>query len=285
MYLVTGATGNVGREVVSLLLAEGAKVRAQTRNPDAFLPADAEPVVANLSEDPRQAADALDGVTGIFLHSDALGQKTEEFLALARERGVQRVILLSSGYVRDGVPAAEQPGFVAMRHKTEEDIVEASGLEWTALRPDDYASNVKFGWVPQLLIRDVLHSPYADAASAVIHERDIAAVAVRALLDDGHHGARYLLSGPEVLTERDRLRIIGEVLGRPLRFEELAPDDAKAAWVAHGMPSDVADSVLSDLAEATEHPHPLTDVVPHVTGRPALSFAQWVAEHTDLFAA
>ncbi|MFI7128901.1 NAD(P)H-binding protein [Nonomuraea sp. NPDC050153] len=284
MFFVTGATGNVGREVVSQLLEEGAKVRGLTRDAGAAaIPDDAEPVVANLASDPMQAADALDGVSAVFLNTVALGDNVAEFLALARRQGVRRVVLLSSGYVRDGAAHDAQPGFVARKHRAEEEMVEASGLEWTALRPDDFAGNALFEWAAQLRAGDVVRGAYAEAATAVIHERDIAAVAVRALLEDGHTGRHYRLTGPEWLTERDRVRIIGEVTGRPVRFEEISPQDARAAMITSGLPGEIADAVLGDLAAAVHRTRRITDTVPLVTGRPALAFAQWVSENSAAF--
>ncbi|MFJ2554081.1 NAD(P)H-binding protein [Streptomyces sp. NPDC087534] len=244
--------------------------------------AGAVPVVADLASDPMRAADALDGVSAVFLNTMALGDNVAEFLALARHQGANRVVLLSSGYVRDGATPDEQPGAVARKHRAEEQMVESSGLEWTSLRPDDFAGNALFEWAAHLRAGDVVHGAYADAATAVIHARDIAAVAARSLLEDGHGGLHYSLTGPEWLTERDRVRIIGEVTGRPVRFEEISPQDARAAMLATGLPGEIADAVLGDLA-AVHRTRRITDTVPRVTGRPALPFAQWVSENAGAF--
>ncbi|MDX6313744.1 MAG: hypothetical protein QOF44_3208 [Streptomyces sp.] len=283
MFFVTGSTGNVGRHVVDLLLAEGAKVRALTRDPRAAgLPPGAEVVGGDLGR-PESLAPALDAVTALFLNPAAVGGSTAGFLAAARERGVRRVVLLSSASVRDGV--AEQQGPIAVRHKEIEDAVEASGLEWTFLRPGEFATNLLFQWAPQIRATGTVRAAYGMAAMAPIHERDIAAVAVRALLSGSgeHAGARYELSGPESLTQFDKLRIIGEVTGRPLRFEELPPEEGRQAMVEQGVPSFVADTLLAYQAAAVRHDAPVSPAVRDLTGRPGLTFAEWVADHAEAF--
>jgi uncharacterized protein YbjT (DUF2867 family) len=283
VYFVTGSTGNVGRHVVELMLTEGAGVRALTRDPQAAgLPAGAEVIGGDLSR-PESLAPALDGVTGVFVNPAAVGGGTGAFLKVARERGVRRVVLLSSASVRDGV--AEQEGPIAVRHKAIEDEVEASGLEWTVLRPGEFAANLLFGWAPQVRAEGVVRGTYGMAAMASIHERDIAEVGVRALLDGSgeHVGARYELSGPESLTQYDKARIIGEVTGRAVRFEELPPREGRQAMIEQGIPADVADVLLGYQAAAVGVEAPVSPAVRRITGRPGRTFAEWVADHAEAF--
>src|SRR5712691_1483452 len=107
VVLVTGATGTVGRPLVEQLLNEGVKVRAVTRNPlTAQLPENAE-VIGGDPACPETLAEAMAGVTAVFLNPIAVGDATRRLLELAQERGAIRVVMLSSAAVRDGV--AEQP--------------------------------------------------------------------------------------------------------------------------------------------------------------------------------
>ncbi|EKX60722.1 NAD(P)H-binding protein [Streptomyces ipomoeae] len=292
MILVTGATGNVGRHVVDLLLAEGATPRALTRDPTAGrLPDKAEVIGGDLLR-PESVAAALDGVATVFLNLSAVGETTEEFLALARQQGVRRVVMLSSSSVQDGM--AEQPSMLAQWHKASEDLVKASGLEWTILRPGEFDTNALWTWGEQLRATGTVRGAYGMAATAPIHERDIAAVAVRGLLTDDHVGERYVLTGPESLTQYDKVRIIGEAVGLPFRFEEVSPEVAREDYLARGMQAQAVDSmqdhfgaaidgILRRLAQSVGRAAPITSTVTEVTGRPALTFAQWAAENASAF--
>src|SRR6266700_3291689 len=192
MVLVTGATGNVGREVVKLLLEEGQEVVAVARDlATATLPAGAQVVSGDLSH-PNWLRSRLQGVEVIFLVPRAVGDATAELLTLAAEQGVKRVVLVSAVTVE--FPAGEErfaAGFEAV-----EDAVKASGLQWTFLRCADFDSN-SLAWAPQIRSTGVVRGAYGDAATSPIDPRDIAAVGVRALVDAEHAGRSYVLTGPQ----------------------------------------------------------------------------------------
>ncbi|MFD0467247.1 alcohol dehydrogenase catalytic domain-containing protein [Nonomuraea thailandensis] len=116
-----------------------------------------------------------------------------------------------------------------------------------------------------------------------MHERDVAAVAVRALLDAGHHGAAYALTGPETISQADQVRILSEVTGLAARWEELTPEQARAALSAGGWPSGAVEEVLRAQAELVRRPAPVTRAVEEVTKAPATSFREWAAEHAGAF--
>src|SRR5262249_45417669 len=124
-------------------------------------------------------------------------------------------------------PLFQQPNPLKQLHAEIERLIEASGLGWTFLRPGMFAANALTWWAPQIRAGDVVRWPYADAPTAPIHEQDIAAVAVRALIEAGHDGAEYVMTGPQSLTQREQVETIGEVIGRSLRFEELSPEEAR----------------------------------------------------------
>jgi uncharacterized protein YbjT (DUF2867 family) len=283
MILVTGATGNVGREVVNLLLADGQSVRAVTREPAiAGLPSDAEVVGGDPSR-PTTLASALRGIEAVLVSPRALGDATAgaataELLALAAEQDVERVVALSAATVE--YPAGYRR--FADAFKAVEDAVKTSGLQWTFLRSADYAANT-LAWAPQIRSASVVRGAYGDAATSTIHERDVAAVAARALVNPAHAGHSYVLTGPQSLTQRDKVRLIGEAIGKELSFEEVPPEQLRQAMLAQGLPEDVPDRLLGSLADYAKQPGPSSKTVEQVLGRPALTFAEWAAEHAAAF--
>ncbi|WP_214415293.1 NAD(P)H-binding protein [Sphaerisporangium fuscum] len=277
MILVTGATGNVGRHVVGGLLGAGRPVRALTRDPGrAGLPAGAEVLRGDLSE-PETLPPALEGAEAVFLF--AVPGTASAFLDAALKADVGRIVLLSSLAVDDA--AEVQPNAIGAYHADIEDAIEASGLEWTFVRPGAFATN-SFQWRPQIEAGDVVRLPYPEAVSAPIHEADIAAVAVQALTSEGHAGARHLLTGPESLTNGDQVRVLGEAIGRPLRAEEIPVDVARQAMLRH-VPEQIVDTMLHLQAASVGRPALVTDTVEKVTGRPARTYAQWAADHASDF--
>jgi uncharacterized protein YbjT (DUF2867 family) len=277
MILVTGATGSVGRHVMAGLLAQGHKVRALTRDPArASIPRQAEVVRGDLG-DPDGLGDALRGAHAVYLM--AMGGAPQRLAELAERCGVERIVVLSTGDVLDDVE--RQPDAVAEVHAAFEHAVTRTGMQWTFLRPNEFAGN-SLQWAPQIKAGDVVRAPYPLARTAPIHERDIAAVAVRALTQDGHHGAKYVLTGPHAINHTDQLDLIGAAIGRPLRMEEIPADQARKQMTRYAPPA-IVDAVLGQLAAAVHQPPTLTDTVERVTGRPPQSFADWAREHAADF--
>jgi len=280
--LVTGATGQIGSEVVSQLRSTGCLVRAMTRNPrSADFPADVDVVGGDLTA-PDTLDACLDGIDSVFLvwiaPLAAAAPAIERIAAHAR-----RVVLLTSPH-RTPHPFFQQPNGIKAIYAGVEQLIESSGLGWTFLRPGPFAINCRNWWAPQLRIGDVVRWFYADAATAPVHERDIAAVAVRALCDEGHDGREHVLTGPASLTQREQVQIIGEAIGRPLRFEELSRESAREQMLAMTYPPPVADMLLNAYAAAVGQPALVTSTVLDVTGAPARSFDEWAADHAGDFA-
>jgi uncharacterized protein YbjT (DUF2867 family) len=285
MLLVTGATGTIGRPLVDVLVNQGAKVRAVTRNPQATdLPAGVEVVEGDPSR-PDTIAPFLEGVTALFLHPRAVGLAAGELLTLARQRGVQRVVAQSATNVDD--PPDQQPSRYQGDHNKEvEDAAVASGLTWVSLRASFFAMNTLQAWGAQIRAGDVVRYPYASFAEAPIHEQDLAEVIARALRTDAlvaRRGRRLELTGPQSLTHQQLVATIGEVLGRPLRYQEFPPEAAKQGMVAYGMPEPFVEALMARYAREVSQPAPVTGEVERILGRPARTYAEWVADHADAF--
>lgn len=273
--LLTGATGRVGRHVADGLVAMGHHVRALTRTPStAALPAGVEVVQGDL-EQPGTLPKALVGIDRMYLFP--VPGTAREVAALARDAGVRHIVVLSSSSVLED---ADNPSH--QHHRAVERAVEESGVDWTFVRPDEFAGNALWKWGDSIRTENVVRAPYGKAARAVVHEADIAAVAVAALLEDGHAGARYLVTGPAALTQIEQVRVLAEAIGREIRFEELSRAAGRAAMSGF-MPPEVVEMLLDYLAASAAAPGPVTDVVHKVTGREARTFASWAAEHIDNF--
>jgi uncharacterized protein YbjT (DUF2867 family) len=280
--LVIGATGRVGRQVLSLLPATGV-VRAVVRNPQkAGLPPHVDVVRGDLTL-PKTLDECLDGIDTVFLVWTA----PPATVAPALERIVRharRIVFLSSPY-KTAHPFFQggQPNPITPLHAEIERLIETSGRQWTVLRPGMFAGNALWWWAPRIRAGgDVVRWPYIAVPTAPIHERDIAAVAVRALCEDGHAGAEYVLTGPQSLTQFEQLSTIGSVIGRSLHMEEISPEEARSELLAV-IPAVALNMLLDAWAGAIGQPALVTSTVAEITGAPSRTFREWATDHAAEF--
>ncbi|OBF68824.1 nucleoside-diphosphate sugar epimerase [Mycobacterium sp. 852002-51971_SCH5477799-a] len=273
--VVTGATGNVGRPLVTELLAAGAQVRAVTRQP---APAGFPPGVEVFGS----ATDALSGASAVFLNSRALGGQLEDVVARCRPEGVTKLVALSAINADDDV--TRQPSrFRGDRNREVERLAVDSGLAWVSLRPTVFATNFAGMWSAQIRAGDVVAGPYAAASTAPIVESDIAGVAARALLTDELVGQRIPLTGPQAFTNAELVEVIGGVLSRPLQYREIPADAVRQRFIGLGFSAGFADAYLAMQAETLDNPALITHDVEKILGRPPIPFAHWVSEHRHMF--
>ncbi|MBB5082432.1 DsbA family protein [Nonomuraea endophytica] len=271
MILVTGATGKVGGQVVAQLREQGVEARALTRDPKR--PGE---VYGDLG-DPATLDAALDGVDKVFLVWPTLAADGRAAEVLKKITGrVRRVVYLSSLGAEEGTDP------VNSSHRMIEDLIRESGVEWTFVRGGGFAGN-DLGWAAGIRAGGVVREPFGGWARSLVHEADLAAVGVRALLDDDHVGAAYEVTGPEAQTQQERVEIIAEVIGRPLRFEEMPLTEARAHFETW-LPPEAVDDTFDDMRQLTARPEPVTGAVEEVTGRPARTYREWVADHRADFA-
>ena len=280
--LVIGATGNVGRQVVSQLADTDTRVRAMTRNPSAAgLPAGVEVMQGDLTH-PETLDRCLREIDSVFLVWTAPPAAVVPALERIVEHA-QRIVFLSAP-LKTPHPFFQQPnpqrGMVAQIER----LIETSGRQWTFLRPGIFAANAVGWWAPQIRLGDVVRWPYADLPTAPVHERDIAAVAVRALCEDRHAAAEYVLTGPQSLTHAEQVSTIGRVIGRPLRMEEISPDEWRRECLPV-WPAPVLNMLLNAWAASIGHPAFVTSTVSEITGAPARMFLDWATDHADEFRA
>lgn len=267
--LVTGATGNVGAEVVRALVSAGVEARALVRS---ATPLDVPQVVGDLND---PASLSFFGVESLFLlpgYRDMPG-----VLARAADAGVRRVVLLSS----PAVTASDTANAVSRYMIRSEEAVLASGLEWTVLRPNGFMSNT-LRWLPQLAAGDVVRDAFGSVPVAMIDPYDIGEVAARALTSADFAGQVLLLSGPAKLLPADRVRVLGQVLGRDLSFVAL-PDEVARAEMAAAMPAEYVHAFFSFYRDGTLDESRLYPTVEQITGRPPRDFGTWARAHAAAF--
>ncbi|UZJ30092.1 SDR family oxidoreductase [Streptomyces endophytica] len=285
MIVVTGATGNIGRSLVDRLLADGAAVRALTRDPArAQLPAGAEVVRADLTGSAADFAPLLAGADALFLNLAAGGDRAALALVeAAAKAGVRRIVLNSSMAVTD--TPADENNFIARMHATVERAVRDSGLEWTFVRGGNYATNA-LAWGPAIRESGVVRDAHPGAQGVPVHEADLADVAAVALLDrtGTHTGQAYLVTGPEALTVADQVAEIGRAIGRETRVEQITEEAAAEAMSGPHLPKEAALELVRMFGSTVDAPaFPLSDAVERVTGRPARTFAEWARDHAADF--
>jgi uncharacterized protein YbjT (DUF2867 family) len=280
--LVIGGTGTVGREVVSRLAATGAQVRAMTRSPEV---ARFSPQIEVSRGDltlPESLDRCLDGIDAVFLVWTA----PPEAIAAALERitkHARRIVYLSAP-LKTAHPLFQQSNPLRAMGEQIEGLIETSGVQWTFLRPGMFAANARSWWAPQIRSGDVVRWPHPAVPTAPIDERDIAAVAVRALCEDGHTGAEYVLTGPQSLSQSEQVSTIGRAIGRSLRFEEISPDEARRELLAV-IPLPGVNMLLQAWAAAIGQPAHVTSTVAELTGAPPKTFFDWATDNAAEFRA
>ncbi|WP_419704038.1 NAD(P)H-binding protein [Promicromonospora sp. NFX87] len=280
MIVVTGATGNIGRPLVAELARRGHDVTAVSRAGTA--PLDDPRVRAERADlaDPDSLRAAVAGAEAMFLLVPGSGEHldTERIIGTAAGAGVRRLVLLSS------LGAATRAGSVSHGPLAQlEKLVQGSGLDWTVLRPGDFASNA-FAWAPSVRAERTVHAPFGDVALPAVDPSDIAEVAAVALVDDGHAGRTYALTGPAAVSPRERTQALAGALGVPLAFAELTREEARAGMLAY-IPEHVVDGTLAILGEPLPEEQVVSPDIETVLGRPARSFADWARRNTAAFVA
>ncbi|MGX2997652.1 SDR family oxidoreductase [Streptomyces sp. JNUCC 64] len=287
--LVTGATGTVGRRVVRELAERGVRSRALTRDPRgaAGFPADVEVVTGDLAR-PEGLTAALDGVERMVLFP--YPDTAAEVVARAKAAGVRRIVVLSS--------AAVTSGYDTTFHLPVERAVEESGLEWTFVRPGEFAANKLELWGPSVRAERVVRDLDPDGPASPLHPADVASAIVAALVEDGHTGRAYTFNGPERLSVREQVAILSRLLGEELDVLTVTPGELRERYLAQGGFAAASADFLVGHAdydgngtdpEAGAEWDPDEDLVRAsaeiVTGRPARTFEQWARENVEAFRA
>jgi uncharacterized protein YbjT (DUF2867 family) len=280
MILITGASGNVGKEVLKQISQTGAEVRAafQSVSKSAGVPSGVETVALDYNQ-ANTLQTALKGVDRVFL----VGPPTAQLTALERnameviaQSGVRQVVKLSAMGGREAI--------FPRQHAESEEYIQASGVPYTFLRPNGFMQNMVNYNAPTINTQSVFYGSEGDGRVSHIDIRDVAAVAVKALTEDGHVGKAYTLTGPEALTNKEIAQMLSDELRREIRFINLPPAQLKETLLSAGVPEWNADALL-DLqrlyreGKATT----VTQDVEQILGRKAISFAQFFRDYRSDF--
>jgi uncharacterized protein YbjT (DUF2867 family) len=277
-YLVTGATGPIGRSLVQQLLDGGHQVRITTREPEkADFPDPVEVVGGDFSSGDLPSG-VFDGIARAFVFPALDG--IDGFLDRLVESNVEQLVLLSS--LSAAAEHERDHGSISnLHHLAIEGALAATGIPTTVLRPGDMANNLLF-WAYSIKTSGTVYGPYASSAQAPIHEADVAAVAATALTTDGHGGKVYAMTGPEALTRAEQLATIGTAIDRKLTYQEISPEQF-SEQMSQYMPIEVIKMLLDYWSDTVTEPDVVLPTVESVTGRPGRTLAQWAQDHAPDF--
>jgi uncharacterized protein YbjT (DUF2867 family) len=279
MYLVTGATGHVGSEVVAQLLATGKKVRVFARDVGKVAHwAERVQVAAGDFRMPETLARASSDVEAVFVMNGNQDPETfARLVAAAKTHGAPRIVFLST--ILADMPQMK----VGQLHKQMEDAIRESGLRATFIRPGGFMSNA-CQWIGTIRSESVVYNPMGEGKSAPIAPEDIAAVAVRALTDQDLCGEVFEITGGELLSVPEQVDALARALGKPIRCVDVPVQAAVNELIRAGIPAQMAEAVGQSLEAVRDgRAAVITETVAKVTGRPPKTFATWAREHASLF--
>ena len=284
MICITGAGGTVGKELVKQL--ELAKVPFRVayfskEKMEAALAKGMDAVTIDYNR-PDTLREAFQGCERLFLLGpNALNQTQLELNAVeaAKAVGIKYI-------VKQSVMGSEAKDFsLALVHRPVEKAIEASGIEWTFLRPNSFMQNVVTFMAETIKAESAFYSASDQGKIAHVDVRDIAAVAVKALTESEpiHFGQAYTLTGSEALTYDDLADELSKVLGRSISHISLSPEDLKHGMLAEGMPEAIAERML-DLERyyREDKASLITNDIKQVTGQDPIQFAQYTRDYAML---
>jgi uncharacterized protein YbjT (DUF2867 family) len=285
MILVSGATGNVGGEIVRVLSARGVHFRAMVRSDHdarAFSGKPGiEPVVADF-DDEATLATALTGVERAFLLTPSTREaeaRQRRFVDIAASAGVRHIVKQSQLHAN-----VESPVRFLRYHAVIEEAIRASGMDWTFLRPNLFMQGLLM-LAASIAIEHRFAIAAGDAGVSAVDVRDIAAAATAALTEPGHAGKTYDLTGPAALTHAEMAAQLAHALDHPVEFLDLDEVTMREALRSHGMPDWMAEGLVEDYAHYRRgEASGIADGVQAATGKAPRAFATFARDYAQAFA-
>jgi uncharacterized protein YbjT (DUF2867 family) len=256
--LLTGGTGKTGRRVAERLEALRLPVRIGSRRADPPFDWD----------EPSTWAAALDGVRAVYLTYapdiafQGGAEAVDAFTRQAVAAGARRVVVLTGR----GEEEAEHA----------EELVKASGADWTIVRCAVFAQNFDEGLLVESVQAGTLAMPAGDVAEPFVDVEDIADVVTAALTDDRHIGQLYELTGPRLLTFHEAMAEVGKAAGRPVQYVPVSSEEFVAELRGAGMPEDEAVGLTELFAAIFDgRNQSLADGMQRALGRAPRDFADY----------
>jgi len=285
MILITSAPGNNANAVIRELTKAGVRVRALLRNPNSAGEIKGPLVEVAVGDflNPASLDAALRGVEKAFLIPPTDPRSVEmqgNFIRAAKRAGTRHVVKLSVNGADVNSPVR-----VARWHAEGEKELEASGIPFTHLRPNAFMQNL-LGLAPTIVSQGEFYQPAADGKVSHIDVRDIAAVAAKALTENGHQGKTYVITGPEALSYDEAASKISKAIGKPVKYVNVTPEDFKKSLLGWGIPEFMADG-LNEFFAAIRAGYcaVVTNTVEEVTKRKPISFDDFVRDFAGAFTA
>ena len=277
MILVTGATGNVGKHLVQQLLATSAPVRVLVRDERkaADLGANVERVAGDLDR-PETLAIAMRGIERLYLVTPETRQVIN-LLEAAKHAEVNHV-------VKQSTIEADRSLGPGKWHREQEELIEASGLAWTFLRPTMMMVNMIEWWGATIKSQKAVYFPGGNGKVPAVDPVDVAAVACTVLTRPGHEGQTCEVTGPEALTTGEMVQVLAKVLGKPLRYVNVPPFLA-AIWLRRfGMSYELVKALMETLGALRRNEYAyVTDVVERVGRVKPRTFEAWCRDQIAAF--
>ncbi len=279
MILVTGATGHIGRELISLLLEAGQPIRVLVRDEHkvAHLDACIERAVGDFDK-PETLLTTMKGVERLFLLTYETRQDLN-VLEAAKKMGVRHIVKLST------LEATEHKIKVGKWHYEREELIRVSGIDWTFLRPGMFMSNSIDWWAESIKGQGSVFFPGGKKGKvAPIDPRDVAEVAALALTRPGHSEQAYELTGSELFTIGEMVQVISQALGKPIQYVDIPPIAAKLFMLRTGMDKTLVNALMEMLASLRKGEGAVvTNTFQRLTGHLPRTFEAWCREHIVAF--
>jgi uncharacterized protein YbjT (DUF2867 family) len=281
MILITGATGHIGKELIPFLLESGQSIRVLVRDEKKVAPLD--PCIERVVGDWNKLetlASAMEGVERVFLVTFET-QQDMNVIEAAKRAGVQHIVKLST------LEATEHKIKVGKWHYEREELIRASGLDWTLIRPGMFMSNSIDWWSDSIKHQGSVFFPGGKKGKvAPVDPRDVAKVSALALTQPGHNGQAYELTGTELFTIGGMVQVISCVLGKPIQYVDIPPIAAKLFMLKSGMDKVLVNALMEMLVSLRRNEGAIvTDIVQRLTGYPPRTFEAWCREHIEAFQA